>query len=515
MIKSKADTDNTASFCAKFPSLLHKTLGSTGLNVSACGFGAYRVDFRVKEHSEALEYAINSGINIIDTSSNYSDGGSEILIGNVLEKIIESGSLKREEIVIISKGGYLQGKNLEAARKMKEDGVGYKEVTEYAENIWHCIHPDFLKDQITFSLERLKAETIDVYLLHNPEYFLDSPLAKEAGLDELRHEYYNRIKKAFLYLEEEMSNGRIGCYGISSNSFVKPAEDPVFTSLQDCVNAAEDISKTSGFKVIEFPMNFLEKGAIINKNQVGETTSLINFASSKKLGILINRPLNAISSIGLTRIADFEVNPEYLKLDETQIIAEIDLLDSMEEDFTRESLPDLHLTGEIKKAVEKFLTAGKLLKENWKNFNSIENFNDIKKQFLIPRVNYAFSALVSSPGITGEMKNMLDKMAKQTNKLIAVMDSIYGLKANVRSKELKLAVDNLADDKTADDAAGIPETGAFPSLTFSQKAVLMLNSIPAVSSVLVGMRQEKYVDDVIGALKAPVLQNPEDKWLKL
>ena len=49
----------------------------------------------------------------------------------------------------------------------------------------------------------MKLETIDVYLLHNPEYFLDSPLAKEIELDELRHEYYNRIKKAFDYLEKK------------------------------------------------------------------------------------------------------------------------------------------------------------------------------------------------------------------------------------------------------------------------------------------------------------------------
>ena len=106
MIKSRALAENTKDFSEKFPSLLYKPLGKTGFTVSACGFGAYRVDYRVKEHFESLEYAISSGINLIDTSANYSDGGSEILIGNVIGDMITQGKMLREEIVIVSKGGY-------------------------------------------------------------------------------------------------------------------------------------------------------------------------------------------------------------------------------------------------------------------------------------------------------------------------------------------------------------------------------------------------------------------------
>ena len=130
--------------------------------------------------------------------------------------------------------------------------------------------------------------------------------------------------------------------------------------------------------------------------------------------MLVNRPLNALSETGLTRLADFEVNIDFAKLDEAQIIAEISLLDSMEEDFNREYLEVLNLSEENKKAVNYFLKAGQLLKENWKNFGSIESFNDLKKQFLIPRVNFAFTTLVSSPNLTDEMKDQLDKIARQT-----------------------------------------------------------------------------------------------------
>lgn len=506
MINSRATAEETLKFGNKFPELMHKPLGSTGLTVTACGFGAYRVDYRVREHFDSLEYAVSNGINLIDTSANYSDGGSEILIGNVIGDMVNAGKIRREEIVIISKGGYIQGKNLQAAQKMKEDGSGYREVTEYAENIWHCIHPEFLKDQVTLSLERMKLETIDVYLLHNPEYFLDSPLAKDIELDELRHEYYNRIKKAFEYLETEVTLGRIGSYGISSNSFVKSPHDPVFTSFQQCLNSANELSAENNFKVIEFPLNLNERGAVLIKSQLGETMSLVDFAAKNNFGMLVNRPLNALSKTGLTRLADFEVNLDFAKLDEAQIIAEISLLDSMEEDFSREYLEVLNLSEENMKAVNYFLKAGQLLKENWKNFGSIESFNDIKKQFLIPRVNFAFTTLVSSPNLTDEMKDQLDKIAKQTNKLMKIMDSIYGLMGNVRSKELHLHLNTIVEQSEADK---------FKDLSLSQKAVLFINSIDAISCTLLGMRQEKYVDDAVQSLKLKKLRNIIEKWAAL
>lgn len=506
MIKSRALAENTKDFAEKFPALLYKPLGKTGFTVSACGFGAYRIDYRVKEHFDSLEYAISNGINLIDTSANYSDGGSETLIGNVLEEMINKGKLLREEIVIVSKGGYIQGKNLAAAKKMKEDNVGYRDVTEYAENIWHCIHPDFLKDQITLSLERLKLETIDVYLLHNPEYFLDSPLAKDLELDVLRHEYYSRIKKAFAYLEEEVKAGRISYYGISSNSFVKSSDDPVFTSLKNCVDASNEISEDNNFYVVELPLNLYEKGALLYKNQVGDTFNVLEYAYESELGVLVNRPLNALGAEGLTRLADFPVNDELAKLDETQIIAEINLLDLMEEEFLKDHLDNLELTDKNKEAVTNFMKAGQLLKENWKGFGTIESFNDLKKQYLIPRVNFALTTLISSKGLTDEMKEKLDKIAVQTNKLMSIMDSLYGLLANVNNKKLHIKLNTAVDPSDSDN---------FKELSLSQKAILLVNSLKEVSCTLVGMRQQKYVDDVAGVLKAGALIDAHEKFLEI
>src|SRR6185295_15810937 len=93
----------------------YTALGSTGLTTSRLGFGGYRIDSDDPEHGEALKKALREGCNLIDTSTNYTDGESERLIGTVLGDLIRKGELKREEIIVVSKIGYVQGSNLTRA----------------------------------------------------------------------------------------------------------------------------------------------------------------------------------------------------------------------------------------------------------------------------------------------------------------------------------------------------------------------------------------------------------------
>ena len=212
-----ASFEGTKNYISNFPEIKSKILGKTGFYASICGFGCYRIDDGIPQHQKALEKAILSGINIIDTSSNYSDGGSEILIGKVLNKLFSENKIIRENIIVVSKGGYLQGSNLKLGIEREQSGKPFTDVLKCSPDLWHCISPDFLENQITLSLQRLNLENIDVYLLHNPEYFLTYSIISEPERRE--REYYKRIKDAFIYLEEEVKRGRISYYGISSNTF--------------------------------------------------------------------------------------------------------------------------------------------------------------------------------------------------------------------------------------------------------------------------------------------------------
>ena len=175
----------------------YRVLGRTELRVSAVGFGAYRVDTGTPEHRLALEKALQEGCNLIDTSTNYTDGESERCIGESLAGMAHREEICRDETVVVSKIGYVQGQNLHRAREREAAGEAFPEMVKISDDCWHCLHPVFLADQLTRSLERLKLERLDVCLLHNPEYFLEEAHRQAADpaliADALRKQGISRL----------------------------------------------------------------------------------------------------------------------------------------------------------------------------------------------------------------------------------------------------------------------------------------------------------------------------------
>ena len=78
-------------------------LGNTGLTVSRIGFGCYRVDDQTPEHRAALDQALAAGCTLIDTSTNYTDGASERLVGETLGDLQRRDSERRATVTVVSK----------------------------------------------------------------------------------------------------------------------------------------------------------------------------------------------------------------------------------------------------------------------------------------------------------------------------------------------------------------------------------------------------------------------------
>lgn len=497
-IQGKATVSETAVYPQTYPQLTYNVLPHVGWHVSQAGFGCYRVDVTQPSHQDALHYALQNGINLIDTSSNYADGGSEELVGKVMGEMIAAGELRREQVVVVSKVGYLQGQNYELSQQRKALGQPFPELVEYADGLEHCIHPEFLADQLTRSLKRLNMATIDSYLLHNPEYFLGHAHKQGVELNKARQIYYERIYRAFIHLEQEVENGRIQAYGVSSNTFPSDPADPQFTSLDLLWQLAESISPKHHFRLVQMPMNLLETGGATELNCNGR--SPLSFAHEKGLGVLINRPLNAFRLNALTRLAN--VDPPANAPSPTEVSTVVDTLVAQEAEFTAVFAPSLPFPTHINRNIVAFLAVGQQLQGHWAGFGSFQNWRRIHHQILLPRCQSAVQYLVDWDGLSAELKEWLEGYVAAANETLTMVSHFYQSQAAEQTERIW---------QTAVSAD--PE---WQAATLSQTAVSALRTTQGVSTVLVGMRQQAYVDGVLAELRRPIAsKNRDQAWQQL
>jgi len=481
MISGFAAPPYTQQLGDQFPENAYQLLGRTGLFVSSVGFGCYRVNAGVAAHDEALRKALVSGINIIDTSANYADGGSETLVGKVLGNLIEERKLTREQAIVISKGGYLQGSNFALYQQRVKEGRAFKEVLTLKAGLAHCIHPEFLADQIGRSLDRLGLETIDGYLLHNPEYYLEWAHQRGDAITAARDEYYRRIEKAFRHLETEVNQGRIQFYGVSSNTFPAKAQDPAFTELQRIWDIAQSISALHHFQIIQFPWNLLETGALLEKNQP-DGISVHDLAREKALGVLTNRPLNAVTQKRMVRLAGIDVSE---RMDYKAIIGCINDLAQSETRLWRKILPTVASIPEgIQVRIKQQGCFAESLKHHWRSFGSYERWREAKDGIFIPRIQGVMDYLTAYAEDYPELAEWMPNHEKTLGRAFRAVGSIYADKAIA----LERKITNQINQADADWAA--------PG-SLSQKALRALISTAGISTVLVGMRRSAYVSDVL------------------
>jgi aryl-alcohol dehydrogenase-like predicted oxidoreductase len=417
----------------------------------------------------------------------------------MLAEQIDAGELQREQMVIVSKAGYLQGFNYALAQQRKKEGRPFPNLVKYAEGLDHCIHPEFLDDQLTRSLERLNLETLDVFLLHNPEYYLHWAQRRPLPLDEARRTYYQRIRLAFEFLEQAVQDGRIQSYGISSNTFPEQASSYTFTELARVWQIAQEISPNHHFCWVQLPMNLLETAAATEANQPDGQT-VLQFAHAHHLAVLVNRPLNAIVQESLTRLADV-LPPNYPATPEEASTA-VDSCVQLETQFASQHLPLLKLDDGANKQLLDYLSVGRMLEGQWGGFGTFQNWQDVKARFILPRSQTAVEFLSNRPDLPAETALWLDSYVEAANIALAALSAFYQEQAAKRTARIKETAVTVDPDW---QAGGL-----------SQTAVRALRSSLGVSSVLVGMRQQRYVLDVIADLVQPVVVKDRfESWQKM
>jgi aryl-alcohol dehydrogenase-like predicted oxidoreductase len=190
----------------------YRTFGRTGWKVSEIGFGAWAIGGKGwgpqkdEESLAALRRALDIGVTFIDTAQGYGDGHSEQLIGSVLaERGVRVG---RGPVRVLTKIPPMPG-----SWPASPYDTGAQRYPE-----------SYLRERVERSLRDLKAETLDVVLLH------------------LWSRSWNRDPEPLHTLRALQKEGKLLALGISNSEFDENAvNDPIRAGLLDAVETVYNI----------------------------------------------------------------------------------------------------------------------------------------------------------------------------------------------------------------------------------------------------------------------------------
>ncbi len=285
MLSSFATAEGTSRYAQRFPQArpsfkrAEHVQGVGELTLSSIGIGTYLGETDSagdRSYIYAITEALLSGVNVVDAAINYRHQRSERNVGAALSHLIEAGQLRRDEVLVCTKAGYLSFDGVTPPdprsyflKEYIEPGI--LNPAEIAGGM-HCMSPRFLADQLERSRRNLGLETIDVFYVHNPETQLASVAPTE---------FVERLTNAFRELEKAAEAGKIRWYGVATwNAFrVRPGERG-YMPLEAVLRCAYEAGgENNHCRFIQLPFNLaMTEAWTSNNHQAGdEAVSALEF----------------------------------------------------------------------------------------------------------------------------------------------------------------------------------------------------------------------------------------------
>jgi aryl-alcohol dehydrogenase-like predicted oxidoreductase len=268
-----------------------------GLTASSIALGTYlgeSDDATDAQYYAAARAAITGGINVVDTAINYRCQRSERVIGRVLQTLLGEGAIRRDEVILCTKAGYLPIDGTPPASRDEYERYVRREYFDSGVLApgdlvagGHAITPRFIDDQLHRSMRNLGVQAIDCFYLHNPEQQLSSVTPREL---------YDRIRLAFEALESFVSQGTIGVYGVATWSALRlPAGSAGHLSLYELAAAATQVAGSGHhFRMVQLPVNLSMSEAVrvsTQRDPRGRLVHVVDAAAELGIDLVVSAPL--------------------------------------------------------------------------------------------------------------------------------------------------------------------------------------------------------------------------------
>ena len=305
-------------------------------------------------------------------------------------------------------------------------------------------------------------------MTNNPEYFFSDAKRRGAGpLAAVRDEFYRRITEAFRFFEGQVAARTIRWYGVSSNTAAAAATDPEATSLRRMLLVArEGGGADHHFRVLQLPMNLFEARGVLEPNTGPETgETVLALASREGIGVLVNRPLNAIVGDRMLRLADFQVGAV-----EVQFDAQMRVLAELEAEYRREIAASIQVSPGSSPPENCFRWAGQLAGVQ-APLQSLDHCQQIERDLIVPHVGQVVSALdrTLAGALADRWRTWRDRYLPELRWRLVEFRRQAAQKSQARSRAVAAAVDPLLPSERRGE-------------TLSRKALWVLASTPGVSA---------------------------------
>jgi hypothetical protein len=213
---------------------------------------------------------------------------------------------------------------------------------------------------------------------------------------------------------------------------------------------------------------------------------VLELASAEGIGVLVNRPLNAVVGSGMVRLADFAIAATVAP------DRQLETVRKLEAEYRKEIAAHLRVGANSEKP-ENFLRWADQLAGVRDRVASVTYWEQIEWQVrgLTTRVVGALDAGIAG-ALAGRWREWRDRYRPELDRLL----DGFRAEAAGRSQEQSQAIGAAIDPKLPPERRGAG---------LSQKALWTLASTPGVSTVLVGMRRPAYVEDATAILGWPPL----------